>query len=92
MLHAPTFYVLGRSAARFASQHAKLESLNPSCKVVFLEAEVSLLSNVDSVCNQITAAEQKVDYLYMTERTTMYVSPGPEPSNTDRSRRHERGP
>ncbi|KAF4219099.1 hypothetical protein CNMCM8980_010048 [Aspergillus fumigatiaffinis] len=66
MLHAPTFYVLGRSAARFASQHAKLESLNPSCKVVFLEAEVSLLSNVDSVCKQITAAEQKVDCLYMS--------------------------
>ncbi|KAG2000847.1 hypothetical protein GB937_010766 [Aspergillus fischeri] len=66
MLHAPTFYVLGRSAARFASQHAKLESLNPSCKVVFLEAKVSLLSNVDSVCKQITAAEQKVDCLYMS--------------------------
>jgi NAD(P)-dependent dehydrogenase (short-subunit alcohol dehydrogenase family) len=66
MLHEPTFYVLGRSAARFASRQAKLESLNPSCKVVFLEAEVSLLSNVDSVCKQITAAEQKVDCLYMS--------------------------
>ena len=66
MLHASTFYVLGRSAARFASQRAKLESLNPSCKVVFLEAEVSLLSDVDAVCKQITAVEQKVDYLYMS--------------------------
>lgn len=66
MLHASTFYVLGRSAARFASQRAKLESLNPSCKVVFLEAEVSLLSHVDAVCKQITAAEQKVDCLYMS--------------------------
>ncbi|KAL2005191.1 hypothetical protein VTN00DRAFT_3041 [Thermoascus crustaceus] len=66
MLQAPTFYVVGRSAARFASQRAKLESLNPSCKVVFLEAEVSLLSDVDAVCRQITAAEQKVDCLYMS--------------------------
>ncbi|MCJ1454548.1 hypothetical protein MMC28_004901 [Mycoblastus sanguinarius] len=66
MLQAPTFYVLGRSAARFASQRAKLESLNSSCKVVFLEAEVSLLSDVDAACTQITAAEQKVDYLYMS--------------------------
>lgn len=66
MLHAPTFFVLGRSAARFASQHAKLERLNPSCKVVFLEAEVSLLFDVDAVFKQITAAEQKVNSLYMS--------------------------
>jgi NADP-dependent 3-hydroxy acid dehydrogenase YdfG len=66
MLHAPTFYVLGRSAARFANQRVKLESLNPRCKVVFLEAEVSLLSDVDAACKQITAAEQQVDCLYMS--------------------------
>ncbi|MCJ1248159.1 hypothetical protein MMC30_005376 [Trapelia coarctata] len=66
MLQTPTFYVLGRSAARFANQRAKLESLNPSCKVVFIEAEVSLLSEVDAACEQITAAEQKVDCLYMS--------------------------
>jgi NAD(P)-dependent dehydrogenase (short-subunit alcohol dehydrogenase family) len=67
MLDAPTFYVLGRSAARFASQRAKLESLNPSCKIVFLETEVSLLSDVDTVCKQISSAEQKVDCLYMSQ-------------------------
>jgi hypothetical protein len=66
MLHAPIFFVLGKSAARFASQRTKLESLNPSCKVVSPEAEVSLLSDVDAVCKQITAAEQKVDCLYMS--------------------------
>lgn len=66
MLHKSIFYIVGRSAARFASQRAKLESLNPSCKLVFLEAEVSLLSDVDAVCKQIAAAERKVDYLYMS--------------------------
>ncbi|KAE8454578.1 hypothetical protein EG329_000201 [Mollisiaceae sp. DMI_Dod_QoI] len=66
MLPSPTFYVIGRSAARFASQLEKLQSLNPSCKVVFLEAEVSLLSDVDTACKQITAAEKKVDYLFMS--------------------------
>ncbi len=66
MLDEPTIYVLGRSAARFASQRKKLESLNPGCKILFLETEVSLLSEVDNACKQITDAEQKVDYLYMS--------------------------
>jgi len=66
MLHAPTFYVIGRSSIRFANQRAKLESLNPSCKVVFLEAEVSLISDVDTACEHIIAAEKKVDHLYMS--------------------------
>ena len=65
-LQKSTFYVLGRSASRFTNQRAKLESLSPSCKIVFIQAEVSLLSAVDAACKQIAAAEQKVDYLYMS--------------------------
>ena len=66
MLHNATFYVLGRSAARFASQRANLERLAPRCKVVFLETQVSLLADVDAACKEILAAEQSVDYLYMS--------------------------
>ena len=65
-LRKSTFYVLGRSASRFTNQRAKLESLSPSCKIVFIEAEVSLLSAVDAACKQIAASEQRVDYLYMS--------------------------
>ena len=65
-LRKSTFYVLGRSASRFASQCAKLETLSPSCRIVFIQAEVSLLSAVDAACKQIAASEQKVDYLYMS--------------------------
>ena len=65
-LQKSTFYVLGRSASRFANQGAKLNSLNPSCKIVFIQAEVSLLASVDAACKQITATEQKLDYLYMS--------------------------
>lgn len=66
MLHEPTLYVLGRSAARFESQRAKLESLSPGCKVVFIEVEISVLSEVDKACERILGAEKKVDYLYMS--------------------------
>ena len=67
MLPGATFYVLGRSAARFTTQRAKLESLNPSLKLVFLEAEVSLIADIDVASKRIIEAEQKVDYLFMSQ-------------------------
>ncbi|KFX88418.1 hypothetical protein V490_07647 [Pseudogymnoascus sp. VKM F-3557] len=66
ILHTSTFYIIGRSAVQFASQRKKLEKLNPSCKLEFLEAQVSLISDVDAICKQIAAAEKKVDLLYMS--------------------------
>lgn len=66
-LQQSTFYVLGRSAARFSDQHASLKTLNSSCKkLVFIQAEVSLLGDIDAACKQISAAEKKVDYVYMS--------------------------
>ena len=67
MLRSPTFYILGRSSARFASQRAKLESLNPDLKAVFLETDISSIAGVDAVCEKILLAEQKVDYLFMSQ-------------------------
>jgi len=66
MLHEPVFYIIGRSAKRFASQRNRLLALNPSSKIIFLEAQFSLLSDVDSACKQIVAAEEKIDYLFMS--------------------------
>lgn len=66
MLHTSTFYIIGRSAAQFASQRKKLEKINPNCKLEFLKAQVSLLSDVDEVCKQIVAAEKMVDLLFMS--------------------------
>jgi NADP-dependent 3-hydroxy acid dehydrogenase YdfG len=66
MLHKPVFYIIGRSAKRFASQRTRLHVLNPSSKIIFLEAQFSLLSDVDSACKQIVASEEKVDYLFMS--------------------------
>lgn len=66
MLHKSTFYILGRSATRFSPQLSKLKSINPTCQFVFVEAEISLISEVDVACKRIAAAEQRVDYLYMS--------------------------
>lgn len=67
ILQGATFYVMGRSAARFAAQRAKLESLNPCIKLVFLEVQVSLIGDIDSASQKIIEAEQKVDYLCMSQ-------------------------
>ena len=66
MFEKSTFYVLGRSAAKFESQQSALQQLEPSNKVVFTQAEVSLVSGVDDACKQIASKEKKVDYLYMS--------------------------
>jgi NAD(P)-dependent dehydrogenase (short-subunit alcohol dehydrogenase family) len=67
MVQSATFYVLGRSITRFASQRAKLESLNSNLKLVFLEAEISLISDIDAASKKIVDVESKVDYLYMSQ-------------------------
>ncbi|TGO27229.1 hypothetical protein BPAE_0045g00260 [Botrytis paeoniae] len=67
MLQSPTFYVLGRSSTRFATQREKLLSLNPQVKLVFLEVETSLISGIDGACKKILDAEKRVDYLYMSQ-------------------------
>lgn len=66
LLGVSTFYVLGRSETQFEDQRAKLQSLKPSSKIVFLEVKVSLISEVDVACKQITESERKNDFLYMS--------------------------
>ncbi|KAI1855454.1 hypothetical protein JX266_000319 [Neoarthrinium moseri] len=66
MSSSPTFYVIGRSESRFATQRLLLGKANPSCRVIFLEAEFSLLSHVDRVCKKIADSTHKVDGLYMS--------------------------
>ncbi|RYO86190.1 hypothetical protein DL764_009045 [Monosporascus ibericus] len=66
MFKAPTFYVLGRSSAPSAERRKTLESLNVGCRIVFIETEMALISGIDLASQQITAAEQRVDYLCMS--------------------------
>jgi hypothetical protein len=72
MLHAPTFYVLGRSEIKFSSQREKLHALNPGIKLVFVEVELTLLRDTDKACEKITKlvrtnrGGEKIDLLYMS--------------------------
>ncbi|KAL2065554.1 hypothetical protein VTL71DRAFT_3224 [Oculimacula yallundae] len=66
MISSSTFYVIGRSEQRFQVQHAKLQKLNSSNKIVFIQAEFSLIADIDSVSQRIVSVETKVDYLFMS--------------------------
>lgn len=65
-LNAPKVYVVGRSKASFASQLSDLADLNPEASVEFLEAQLSLLKDVDHICHVVKSKESKLDLLYMS--------------------------
>lgn len=45
---------------------ADMKTANPSAQPTFLQTDISLLNNVDSVCAKIAAKEQKLNLLFMT--------------------------
>jgi NAD(P)-dependent dehydrogenase (short-subunit alcohol dehydrogenase family) len=61
-------YVIGRSeTAASTSQFLDgLREVNPSANLIFVQAQISLLSEVKRVCEEIRAAESKLDLLFMT--------------------------
>jgi NAD(P)-dependent dehydrogenase (short-subunit alcohol dehydrogenase family) len=65
-LSAPKFYVIGRSETRFSSQLAELKALNSGSVIIFIQAEISLLKDVDAVCEEVASKEAKVDLLFMS--------------------------
>jgi NADP-dependent 3-hydroxy acid dehydrogenase YdfG len=64
--HAPKVYVIGRSKKTSQCLLDELATSNSQASVVFLETEISLMKNVDKVCEEIKARESKVDLLFMT--------------------------
>ncbi|KAI1372491.1 hypothetical protein F4677DRAFT_263926 [Hypoxylon crocopeplum] len=76
MFRSATFYVLGRSSARFErDQRPVLDAAkSPGCRIVFVEAELSLIAGVDDASRQIAAAETKVDYLFMSMGTGVPIN------------------
>jgi hypothetical protein len=61
MLLSSTFYILGRNREQHAAGIKELKATSPHKKFVFVGAQVSLISNIDTVYKQIFASEKKVD-------------------------------
>jgi short-subunit dehydrogenase len=65
-LKSPIFYVVGRSESFFSRQLSELKKLNPDASVTFLEAEISLIKNVDWISKQFSEKETRLDLLFMS--------------------------
>ncbi|KAK7946911.1 uncharacterized protein PG986_011232 [Apiospora aurea] len=66
MMQSSTFYILGRSEARFVSQMDELRVSAPTNKFVFVDCQLSLIRDVDAASKRILSAEKMVDYLCMS--------------------------
>jgi NADP-dependent 3-hydroxy acid dehydrogenase YdfG len=64
--NSPKVYIVGRSQTAAAPQLDELKTLNPHATFTFIEAQASLLKDVDRVCNEIKSIEKKIDLLFLT--------------------------
>ncbi|KAJ1714140.1 hypothetical protein NYO67_3696 [Aspergillus flavus] len=62
----PTVYIVCRSTAQFALRIAELQRLNRRAKLVALYGQISLLSEVDRICNLVLRKETQLDLLFMS--------------------------
>lgn len=64
--NAPTAYIVGRSESNARPLLKELGQLNPLGSFKFIEADVSLIRNVDKICEGIKTREKSLDLLFMT--------------------------
>ncbi|GAM87538.1 hypothetical protein ANO11243_055640 [Dothideomycetidae sp. 11243] len=79
----PTAIIIGRSRKSFEPQLAALSQINPDGRYTFLESDISLLHNVDSVSTQIKSLlplKQKIDLLFLSQG---YISFAGREDNAD---------
>ncbi|KAG9595971.1 NAD(P)-binding protein, partial [Aureobasidium melanogenum] len=63
---APKAYIVGRSEKNAKPLLKELHHLNPLGSFNFIEADVSLISNVDKACERIKHHEKALNLLFMT--------------------------
>ena len=62
----PILYIIGQNQKKASSITAELRAINPEARINFLQSDLTLLSNVDSVCGEITAKENVVNLLFLS--------------------------
>ncbi|KAI9841200.1 MAG: hypothetical protein M1837_000927 [Sclerophora amabilis] len=63
---SPKVYLVGRNRNAATSIIAELNRLNPDGIYEFIQADVSMIRNVDAVCEQIKGKEKKLDVLFLS--------------------------
>ena len=68
----PRAYFVGRSRDDGDRIVAECEALNPEGEFVFLKADVSLISVVDGVCEEIKAKEKAINILFLSAGVAVF--------------------
>ncbi|KAF2102276.1 short-chain dehydrogenase/reductase [Rhizodiscina lignyota] len=63
---APHVYLVGRSREQADRLITEFKELNKEAQTHFIQSDVSLLRNVDEVCKEISAKEEKVNLLMLS--------------------------
>lgn len=76
----PQIYLVGRSQAAADDIIAECKTLNPQGRYTFIQADVSLVADVDSLCEAFKGLESSLDLLFLSpgvlsmDRSGMYCS------------------
>jgi NADP-dependent 3-hydroxy acid dehydrogenase YdfG len=65
-VNAPRAYIIGRSHEKAAHIIDKLKGINPGGSFIFIEGQVSLIHDVDRICEEIKKLETHIDILCMS--------------------------
>lgn len=64
--NAPKAYIIGRSESATGRLLKDLRLSNPSATLNFLEGEISLIREVDRLCDEIKRKEEKIDFAFLS--------------------------
>lgn len=76
----PRAIIVGRNRSKFQPQLDQLHTLNPDGEYTFIEAEISLLANIDRACDEIKRNVSSIDFLVLSQG---YVHIGARDNNAD---------
>lgn len=65
----PRIYNIGRSEESGARIENECKALNPDAQYTFISADISLIAQVDAVCDQIKAQEKAINMLFLSAGT-----------------------
>ena len=63
--NTPRVYIVGRGDAKLSPVIEECKKINAQGSFIPIKAEISLLKNVDSVCEELKSKEKKLDLLVM---------------------------
>ncbi|KAK0364774.1 hypothetical protein LTR02_002475 [Friedmanniomyces endolithicus] len=87
---APRIYFVGRSQEAGDRIAAECKALNPDGEFIFMKSDVSLMRNVDTVCQEIKRKEKAINLVCLSQGT-LYNTDGNSPaSNAQHNNKRQR--